>query len=104
MTNIVLQFCYVRMLDVHRLCENCLVMCTQHFLGYVALAMSQNQVYFTVIVSRILFTAPTWSTMYKRDVCLFQVCLRWQVQRGVVVIPKSLRAARMVENSQVSGG
>ncbi|KAI8488816.1 Aldose reductase [Branchiostoma belcheri] len=30
-----------------------------------------------------------------------QVCLRWQVQRGVVVIPKSLRAARMVENSQI---
>eukprot|EP00058_Branchiostoma_floridae_P008374 XP_002593862.1 hypothetical protein BRAFLDRAFT_75678 [Branchiostoma floridae] len=29
------------------------------------------------------------------------VCLRWQVQRGVVVIPKSLRSARMVGNSQI---
>ncbi|XP_035698716.1 uncharacterized protein LOC118431582 [Branchiostoma floridae] len=30
-----------------------------------------------------------------------QVCLRWQVQRGVVVVPKSTSPARILENSQV---
>jgi len=30
-----------------------------------------------------------------------QVVLRWQVQRGVVVIPKSVTASRIVENSQL---
>ncbi|CAH1251056.1 AKR1A1 [Branchiostoma lanceolatum] len=30
-----------------------------------------------------------------------QVCLRWQVQRGVVIVPKSVTPARILENSQI---
>ncbi|XP_078664287.1 aldo-keto reductase family 1 member A1-A-like isoform X2 [Branchiostoma floridae x Branchiostoma belcheri] len=30
-----------------------------------------------------------------------QVCLRWQVQRGVVVVPRSITPARILENSQI---
>ena len=30
-----------------------------------------------------------------------QVALRWQIQRGVVVIPKSSRRSRMVENKDI---
>lgn len=30
-----------------------------------------------------------------------QVILRWNVQRGVVVIPKSVRPERIVENSEI---
>jgi 2,5-diketo-D-gluconate reductase A len=30
-----------------------------------------------------------------------QVALRWQLQRGIVVIPKSVKRSRMVENMSV---
>ncbi|HEY8365316.1 MAG TPA: aldo/keto reductase [Haloplasmataceae bacterium] len=30
-----------------------------------------------------------------------QIALRWQLQRGVVVIPKSIKANRIIENSQI---
>ena len=32
-----------------------------------------------------------------------QVALRWQVQRGVVVIPKSVKVSRMIENKDLLG-
>jgi len=31
-----------------------------------------------------------------------QVCLRWSVQQGFAVLPKSVTPSRIVENSQVS--
>jgi diketogulonate reductase-like aldo/keto reductase len=37
------------------------------------------------------------------DRTVAQVALRWQVQRGVIVIPKSVRLERMVENKDLLG-
>ncbi len=36
-----------------------------------------------------------------RDVSVAQVVLRWLIQRGVVVIPKSVRRERMAQNFNV---
>ena len=30
-----------------------------------------------------------------------QICIKWQIERGVTVIPKSVTASRIVENSKV---
>lgn len=51
-----------------------------------------------------LFTDPTLTAIgdeHGRSVA--QVVLRWLIQRGVVVIPKSVRADRMAENFDVFG-
>ena len=49
-----------------------------------------------------LFTNPTLSSIARaHDKSVAQVVLRWLIQRGVVVIPKSVRRDRMVENFDV---
>ena len=46
-----------------------------------------------------LFTDPVLSEIARaHDATVGQVVLRWLVQRGVVVIPKSVRRERMEEN------
>ena len=49
-----------------------------------------------------LFTNPTLSSIARaHDKSVAQVVLRWLIQRGVVVIPKSVRRDRMEENFDV---
>ncbi len=49
-----------------------------------------------------LFTNPTLSSIARaHDKSVAQVVLRWLIQRGVVVIPKSVRRDRMEENFNV---
>ena len=49
-----------------------------------------------------LFTKPTLSSIARaHDKSVAQVVLRWLIQRGVVVIPKSVRRDRMEENFDV---
>ena len=49
-----------------------------------------------------LFTNPTLSSIARaHDKSVAQVVLRWLIQRGVVVIPKSVRCDRMEENFDV---
>ena len=49
-----------------------------------------------------LFTNPTLSSIARaHDKSVAQVILRWLIQRGVVVIPKSVRRDRMEENFDV---
>ena len=49
-----------------------------------------------------LFTNPTLSSIARaHDKSVAQVVLRWHIQRGVVVIPKSVRRDRMEENFDV---
>lgn len=49
-----------------------------------------------------LFTDPVLSAIgYAHGKTVAQVVLRWLVQRGVVVIPKSVRSERMAENLDV---
>lgn len=49
-----------------------------------------------------LFTNPTLSSIARaHDKSVAQVVLRWLIQRGVVVIPKSVRRDRMEENLDV---
>ena len=31
-----------------------------------------------------------------------QICIKWQIERGVTVIPKSVTASRILENSKVN--
>ncbi|MEU8464484.1 aldo/keto reductase [Streptomyces sp. NPDC029003] len=51
-----------------------------------------------------LFTHPVLTRIAAaHDKSVAQVVLRWLVQRGVVVIPKSVRAERMAENLDVFG-
>ncbi|GAB3173214.1 aldo/keto reductase [Streptomyces incanus] len=51
-----------------------------------------------------LFTDPVLSKIAAaHGKSVAQVVLRWLVQRGVVVIPKSVRAERMAENSDIFG-
>ncbi|MEW2252639.1 aldo/keto reductase [Streptomyces sp. NPDC006975] len=51
-----------------------------------------------------LFTHPVLTRIASaHDRSVAQVVLRWLIQRGVVVIPKSVRAERMAENIDVFG-
>ncbi|MFD9569295.1 aldo/keto reductase [Streptomyces sp. NPDC059982] len=51
-----------------------------------------------------LFTHPVLTRIAAaHDKSVAQVVLRWLVQRGVVVIPKSVRAERMAENLDIFG-
>lgn len=51
-----------------------------------------------------LFTNPTLSAIAKRHgKSVAQVVLRWLIQRGVVVIPKSVRRDRIAQNFDVFG-
>lgn len=55
-------------------------------------------------VQQTVLTDPTLAkiaTAHGKSVA--QVCLRWQVQRGLTVVPKSVNPGRMTENLQVSG-